>query len=140
MKLKLLEESILLRMYFHQKVRKNQKMTKGFSFKTICGFLTRLLTLTRRMRHICCFLYCFSFSHFLGTSCRFQNVRISSLKAALNFRLNKTNFVVQMYQFVAVEQTSTTILRRLFQKFQKTMCVLTLKNEKESANDEKILF
>ena len=71
MKLKLLGETLLLTIFLHQKVTKNQKMTKGLSFKTTRGFLTCLLTLKRRMTHKCGFLYCFSFSHFLATSCRF---------------------------------------------------------------------
>ena len=71
MKLKLLGETLLLTIFLHQKVTKNQKMTKGLSFKTTRGFLTCLLTLKRRMTHKCGFLDCFSFSHFLATSCRF---------------------------------------------------------------------
>ena len=44
------------------------------------------------MSHICGFLDCFSFSHFLATSCRFQNVIPSSLNFELNFGQNKSNF------------------------------------------------
>ena len=40
MKLKLLRETLLLTIFLHYKVRKNQKMTKGPSFETTRGFLT----------------------------------------------------------------------------------------------------
>ena len=47
MKLRLLRETLLLSIFLHQKVRKNQKMTKGLSFETTSRFLTWLLTLRR---------------------------------------------------------------------------------------------
>ena len=78
MKLKLLRETLLLSIFLQQKVRKNQKMTKRPSLETVCRFLTCLLTLRPRMPHICGFLGCFSFSHFLVTSCRFQISRLKS--------------------------------------------------------------
>ena len=70
---------------FSLKKRKNQKMTKRPTFRSIRRFLTWLLTLALGMLHICGFQYCFSFNHFFATFCYFSIVRLSSLNCRLNF-------------------------------------------------------
>ena len=52
MKLKLLQETLLLLIFLHYEVRKSQKMTKGPSFGTACGVLTCLLNLRPRYSEI----------------------------------------------------------------------------------------
>ena len=71
MKLKLLREAFLLRIFLRHKVRKNGKITKELFFETTCGFLTKLLTVREGMADIGAFLECFSFRHYLATFCRF---------------------------------------------------------------------
>ena len=105
MKLKLLRETLLLTIFLHQKVRKDQRMTKRPPFEITRGFLTWLLTLRRRMPHMCGFLDCFSFSHFLAFSCGFQNVGLSSL----NFQVKFLKF--QMYQYSEIGCVFSKILK-----------------------------
>ena len=66
-----LQETLLLAIFLYYKVRQNQKMTKGPFFETAHRFLTCLLTLRPQMQHTSGFPDCFSFCHFLATSCRF---------------------------------------------------------------------
>ena len=51
-----------------------------------------MLILRPRMPYICSILNCFSFSHFLATSCRFSKLRLSLFNFALIFGKNKSNF------------------------------------------------
>ena len=66
-----LQETLLLAIFLYYKVRKNQKMTKGPFFETAHRFLNCLLTLRPQMQHTSGFPDCFSFCHFLATSCHF---------------------------------------------------------------------
>ena len=129
MKLKLLRGTLFLTIIMDQKVRKNKKMTKGPSLEIARGLLICLLTLRLRMPHICGFLDCFSFSHFLNTSCCFQNLRLSSLNFELNLGKTSQIFAIQMYQFAAVQQTSTANLAAYFQKILKTTRALRVKRK-----------
>ena len=86
MKLKLLREAFLLRIFLLHKVRKNGNITKELFFETTCGFLTRLFTVKEGMPDIGGFLDYFSFSHYLATFCRFQNETLSSSNAGPSFR------------------------------------------------------
>ena len=69
MKLKKLPETALLMIFLHYKVRKNKKDDERTLFWDCPWFLICRLTLRTQMPHICGFRDCFSFSHFLGTSC-----------------------------------------------------------------------
>ena len=51
MKLKLLQETLLLRILLHYQIRKTLKMTKGTLFETDRELLIFLLTITPRMAH-----------------------------------------------------------------------------------------
>ena len=94
MKLKLLQETLLLTIYLHYKVREHEKMTKGPSFQPTTRFLIWLLTVRRQMPHIFGFMDCFSFSHFLATSCQFSFVRLNSLKFWTKFWKTQINFLM----------------------------------------------
>ena len=50
------------------------------------------LTLRPRIPHMCGFLDCFNFSHFLVFSCHFYNLKLISLNFALHFGGKKSNF------------------------------------------------
>ena len=121
---------ILLTIFLHQKVKKNQKSRKGPSFEPICGVLTCLLKLRWQIPHICSFLDCFSFSYFLATSFCFQNKRQNSLNSRLNLDEKSETFAVQMYQFLPSEQSSTANLAAIFQRLQKAVRALRVNDTK----------
>ena len=78
-KLELLQETFSLTIILHWKVRKNQKLTKGPSFDTTCEFITWLLTLRRRMPHICDFLVS-QFQPFFVYSLSFLDLKTKLIK------------------------------------------------------------
>ena len=66
MKQNLLQETLLLSIFLHYKVKKNQTMRKAPSFKSAWRLLASLSTLRPRMPHIYDFLDCSSFREVLA--------------------------------------------------------------------------
>ena len=121
MNLKLLPGPLLLTIFLHQNLRNNLKLAQKLSLETSHRVLICLLNLRPQMLHICGFLDCFSISYFLENFHCFQNLGQSSLNSNLDFIQNKLTFCVQIYQFVAGQQTSTGKLTEFVFKVEKTV-------------------
>ena len=93
MKLNLLPEILLLSLFLHYKVKKNQKRMKERSFGTPHGFLTFLLTLSLRMTPIGVFPDDLNFSHFSATSCCFKKKKSKFIKFCTKFYIKQATFL-----------------------------------------------
>ena len=93
MKLKKLPETALLTIFLHYKVRKNKKEDERTLFWDCPWFLTCRLTLRIQMPHICGCLDCFSFSHFLATSCCPLQLKTKFIKLRTKIHIKEVKYL-----------------------------------------------
>ena len=118
-KLHLLWEMFLLQIFLCQKVEKIKKRSKN-PLSKLRTVLTCLLTFTLQKTHISNIPDYFSFRHFLVTSYCFQKLGLSSINSTLNLQSNKLIFAIKIYQFAAVQETSTAKSLELSGKLKKS--------------------
>ena len=123
MKLNSLREILSLTILLHSNVKKkkkkNQKMTKGHSFKTLRRLLMYLLTLRSSKPHIYNFVKCFSFSHFWVFSSCIWNFKLMKFTSRNTFIDNSFAFKCEKKK----KKKSKNDERTLFQDSPKTFDV-----------------
>ena len=114
---------LLLTIFFHWKVTKNQRMAKVLSFETTCGFLMQLLTLRWGAPYIW-FSELFQFQPIFGYFLSRLERKIKFIKFSTKFQITEIKFLVSRYTSLLLRNKPVQgNLLQFFKNFTK-QCVL----------------
>ena len=117
-------------------MKKKKKKRKGTSFEIARGFLSCLLSLRPWMPHICCFLDCFSFSHYFEHFLFFLEMKAMIIKFPAKICIKQVKFgssrrIILLLPSKTIQQNWL----HFFGNLKKTVCALRLDKTKVTSRN-----